>query len=257
MGPSTEGSHATTRRTMLKTVSLSMVGAPILAVSTNRVFAAPGISKPKLSPALLKGVQQGLTDITTRIHHGNTQTGDLLIGATLIEMLHDHLVEVDFDNPFKVAATRLDPNTFENSVLAAKVYAELQKSDPKLSSKTVEAEMYIDPTSVSTNLSYLQQYGLTPVLASMSSVLKTKVAKQDAVFRKPSGIPSILRVSKPPYGNDGVCEQIKFYSDFTGLGAWALGFGCFPEPFFEVLCPTIVVLGIAAGFVAAIAMVVC
>jgi hypothetical protein len=91
----------------------------------------------------------------------------------------------------------------------------------------------------------------------MSSVLKTQAAKQDVVFRKHPGVPSMLRVSKPPYGNNSGCEQIKFYSDFAGLGAWALGFGCFPEPFFEVLCPTVVALGIAAGFVAAIAMVVC
>jgi hypothetical protein len=56
-------------------------------------------------------------------------------------MLHDHLIEVDFDNPFKVAVSRLDPNTFDSSVVAAKIYTELQESDPKLSFKTVEAEM--------------------------------------------------------------------------------------------------------------------
>jgi hypothetical protein len=204
-----------------------------------------------------------------KAHLGLLTQGDLLSHCSMIGLLRSQFAEVGFDDSLKeflrsVDASQMDLN---DSPVVQTTFEALSKADSTFTLADVKAifARCAQPERSQERIELLRTNGLTPSLAGLEQALSRKAASlpvaYDGAVGRAAGVRPEFVESGPPDGGGGtnqLCLEITYYSNALSTAAAVLALGCLPvEPFFVIICPAVVVLGILAALVATIVWIAC
>jgi hypothetical protein len=245
------------RRSLLMGAPL-LASAPMLGLSSPLRILGEGAQNtssaaPQLSPAVLAAVSSSAVKTADAAHRGSlTQTG-LLNFSSMIDLLRKHFIEAGFDAAFEQYLRTVNSSQIDSarSQVIQSTYEAFAKADSTFTLGEVQAAFAGIPPAgqMQAQLQLLQTQGLTPSLLNLEKYLQSVMNTLPITYDR--------RVSPAHLRRANFCSVSTFVTSMLGAAAFSLLPGCSPEPFFEVICPAVGVLGATAGAVGIIVWIAC
>ncbi|MGP8188105.1 MAG: hypothetical protein ACLQKY_18730 [Terracidiphilus sp.] len=171
----------------------------------------------------------------------------------MIDLLRKHFVEVGFDAAFEQYIRTIDTSQIDSArpPVIQSTYEAFAKADSTLTLGEVQAAFADIPPAaqMQPQLKFLRTQGLTPSLLSLEQYLLGLMSAFPVAYDRGVG-PAHLRRAN-------FCAVSTWVTSMLAAAAFSLLPGCSPEPFFEVICPAVGVLGATAGAVGIIVWIAC
>lgn len=193
----------------------------------------------------------------TNINNGTVSSADFSIAATQTMLLSNNCYETGFDQTFISAMNSIDTSQVDytiNAPIVNQAYSLLAAAGTGVALSDVELgfNLSMPQSQLQTQITQLRTSGLTPSLIEIKRDL-LQISSLYSVGLNRVGGGRIQRVS----AKHGFCGGLNLATGAVGTAAFSLSWGCLPEPFFAVICPAVGALGVIAGALGIVDMIVC
>lgn len=245
-----------TRRQLL--ASAPAMALPLLPFTAHAV-AGP----PPGGNAVYSYVQANFATLGAKLKRGNLVRSDMQTAINSLSMLTGYLNQIGANSEFQALATyaingSLAPMSDSSPV--ASTYSSIISVMPNLSSTSIHSDIsqafqiVVPPGQQLSLLQALQEYGIEYPLQSVRSTLTANLSRLPIVA--PANPQIVIAPGGPP-GGESFCAWFNWLAGAIGAAAFVLALGCAPEPFFLVICPAVVVIGIIAAIIGLLAWLLC
>jgi hypothetical protein len=232
---------------------LLAAAVPVSALEQDMPPRHPGI--PQLDPELLRAVAAACIDAAAQAQRKRLTRSQLQFAAGTIRKLRDHFEATGFDKAFLQFIRVVDPSGIKSAAPAviSDVYRRFSAKEPSFTESEVHAafDELVDSDRIYDQVRTLRERGILPSLTAAIDFLEGRAETLPIALWDRPGHPHLETTAM------GFCKALTLASGALGTAAFALGFGCLPEPLFLVICPAVVVIGVIAGLVGIVALVAC
>ncbi len=213
------------------------------------------LGAPHLDLELLNAVTSACVTAAGQAQRKRLTRHELDITGNMIRKLRDHFEAVGFDRYFMQYMRIVDPSGFKSAApeVISDVYRRFSAEEPAFTESEIRAafDQLVGSDRLYNEVGMLRERGLTPSLTSAIDFLDDRGQKLPVALMDRPGHPYLVTTAM------GFCKALTLTSGALGAAAFALGFGCLPEPLFVVICPAVVVIGVIAGLVGIVALIAC
>lgn len=249
------------RRTLIRTLP-SAAALPLLASAVPAsVFGqqAPVVPMrpptPQLDLDLFRSVAAACTDAAVQVQRRSLTRQELDFAAGMIRKLSDNFEATGFDKAFTQFMRIVDPSGIQTAAPAviSDVYRRFSAKEPSFTESEVRSafDQLVDSDRIYNQVRTLREHGILPSLAAAVSFLENRAEMRPAELLDRPGHPRLVATAA------GFCKALNLTSEALATAAFALSFGCLPEPLFLVICPAVFVIGVIAGLVGIVAFIAC